>query len=87
VAKDTQYSQIVEMLSRLQVQATADAQQRNSEKDQWVRDTGVIQQTITTLRSEVCLPRRTYSGLAPRIRDGFGTLANETGDGALDLAP
>jgi len=86
VAKDTQYSQIVEMSSRLQIQATADAQQRNSEKDQWVRDTGVIQQTITTLRSEVRLLRKTYSGLAPPIRDGFGTL-NETGDGALDLAP
>jgi hypothetical protein len=46
-----------------------------------------MQQTITTLRSEVRLLRKTYSGLAPLIRDGFGTLANETGDGALDLAP
>lgn len=86
VAKDTQYSQIVEMSSRLQIQATADAQQRNYEKDQWVRERGNMQQTIATLRSEVRLLRKTYSGLAPPIRDGFDTL-NQTGDGALDLAP
>ncbi len=45
-----------------------------------------MQQTIATLRSEVRLLRKTCSGLAPPIRDGFDTL-NETGDGALDLAP
>ncbi len=74
------------MSCRLQIQATADAQQRNYEKDQWVRERGNMQQTIATLRSEVRLLRKTCSGLAPPIRDGFDTL-NETGDGALDLAP
>lgn len=85
IAKDTQYSQIVEMSSRLQIQATADAQQRKSEKDQWSCEKGSMQQTITTLRSEVRSLRRTYSGRSPPTRERPRATAKERYDEILDI--
>lgn len=78
VAKDTQYSQIVEMSSRLQIQATADTQQRTFEKNQWVKERGDMQQTIITLRSEVRSLRKIYSGLSAPLHHRSGTSSKDT---------
>lgn len=64
VADDAQYSQIVEMSSRLQTQATSDVQQWGSEKKRWVKDRVDMQQTSTGLKSEVRVLRETCRGLS-----------------------
>ncbi|KAK4694766.1 hypothetical protein P7C71_g2866, partial [Lecanoromycetidae sp. Uapishka_2] len=86
VAKDTQYSQIVEMSSRLQIQATAGAKHQRLQMDEWSIEKGTMQQTITSLRSEVRMLRRAYNGFSPPTQDSFVTSADEMFDGELDDA-
>lgn len=73
VAKDAQYSQILELSTRLQSQAGFDGQQRKVDKEQWELEKHDMLQTITALRSEIrtlcnssreaSTPKRTLSGV------------------------
>ena len=52
-AKDAQYSQIVELSTKLQVRGTTDAQQCKAEREQWAHERQVTARVIMTLESEV----------------------------------
>ena len=60
LAKDAQYSQIIDTSSKLQNQAMIETQQHTLEKDRWTRESDDMQRTICDLRSEAREMRRTY---------------------------
>lgn len=53
VAKDAQYSHIVELSTKLQTQAASDTHQRRAEQEQWAYETQEMQNIIATFRSEI----------------------------------
>jgi predicted RNase H-like nuclease (RuvC/YqgF family) len=70
VAKDAQYSQILELSTRLQSQAEFGGQQRKIDKERWELEKHDMLQTITALRSELRTLRTTY-GSVPQPEQGY----------------
>lgn len=70
VAKDAQYSQILELSTRLQSQAGFDGQQRKVDKEHWELEKHDMLQTITALRSEIRTLCNSY-GSVPQSNQGY----------------
>ena len=85
-ARDTQYSHIVQMSTKLQTQAVTDGQQRDHERHQWTREKAGMQQTITSLRSEVRMLRRSHGGFPPASTARGQAKGSELEDSG-DLSP
>lgn len=61
-AKDAQYSRIVELSTRLQVQGAAESQARKAEKHEWCSEKKSMQSGIDSLKNEVkCLRKASYA--------------------------
>ena len=64
LAKDAQYSQILEFSTRLQTQAMSDSQQRRLDYEKWEHERQTMLQTITNLRAEVRSLRKSFGSVA-----------------------
>ena len=73
IAKDAQYSQILEFSTRLQTQAMSDSQQRKLDYEKWEHERQAMLQTITNLRAEVRTLRKSYGSVAQMQLQGAAT--------------
>ena len=75
-AKDTQYSQILELSTKLQTQEVAETQQRRTERERWLQDKQHMERSIIMLNSEITQlrtsSRRSMTPEPPRM-DGSGS--------------
>lgn len=74
--KDAQYSQIVDLSTRLQTQSAFDTQQWRVEQEQWANEKQLMQDTIAKLRSEV---RDLQLGLTKSTASCHDRLSHDTG--------
>ena len=73
-AKDAQYSQIVDLSTKLQGQGAADAQHRKAQQEQWIRDKQNMERVIKTLEAEIHNLRTSIHASTARHVDGSGPL-------------